>query len=88
MAKRPIRVANCSGAMCKHPKLVEICSNHPLHILNDEQLLTIYNIGDPGEHMLTQAKYGPVDVITGDYLAGTCLIIPETFLKQPSTGLY
>jgi len=27
-------------------------------------------VPDPGEHMLNQAKYGPVDVITGDYLAG------------------
>jgi hypothetical protein len=26
---------------------------------------------DPGVHMLNQAKYGNVDVITGDYLAGT-----------------
>ncbi|KAK4556572.1 hypothetical protein LTR86_006143 [Recurvomyces mirabilis] len=26
-------------------------------------------VPDPGEHMLNQAKYGPVDVITGDYLA-------------------
>ncbi|EMD91411.1 hypothetical protein COCC4DRAFT_188618 [Bipolaris maydis ATCC 48331] len=25
--------------------------------------------GDPGVHMFNQAKYGPVDVITGDYLA-------------------
>ena len=25
---------------------------------------------DPGQHMYNQAKYGPVDVITGDYLAG------------------
>lgn len=27
-------------------------------------------VPDPGEHMYNQAKYGPVDVITGDYLAG------------------
>ncbi|KAL4995737.1 hypothetical protein BDV10DRAFT_187776 [Aspergillus recurvatus] len=38
--KRPVRIANCSGA-----------------------------ISDPGGHMYNQAKYGPVDVITGDYLA-------------------
>ncbi|KAK6358325.1 hypothetical protein TWF730_007671 [Orbilia blumenaviensis] len=38
--KRPIRIANCSGAAC-----------------------------DPGQHMYNQAKCGPVDVITGDYLA-------------------
>ncbi|KIV99008.1 hypothetical protein, variant [Verruconis gallopava] len=38
--KRPVRVANCSGAAC-----------------------------DPGVHMYNQAKYGDVDVITGDYLA-------------------
>jgi len=25
---------------------------------------------DPGIHMLNQALYGEVDVITGDYLAG------------------
>jgi hypothetical protein len=25
---------------------------------------------DPGRHMFNQAKYGHVDVITGDYLAG------------------
>lgn len=25
---------------------------------------------DPGIHMYNQAKYGQVDVITGDYLAG------------------
>ena len=25
---------------------------------------------DPGRHMYNQAKYGEVDVITGDYLAG------------------
>ncbi|KAI1274235.1 DUF1446 domain-containing protein [Xylaria sp. FL0933] len=25
--------------------------------------------GDPGVHMFNQAKYGPVDIITGDYLA-------------------
>ncbi|KAH4043935.1 hypothetical protein HBH98_117170 [Parastagonospora nodorum] len=40
MAKRAVRVANCSGAY-----------------------------SDPGVHMYNQAKYGPVDVITGDYLA-------------------
>ena len=39
--KRPVRIANCSGALT-----------------------------DPGIHMYNQAKYGPVDVITGDYLAG------------------
>lgn len=39
--KRPVRVANCSGARV-----------------------------DPGIHMLNQALYGNVDVITGDYLAG------------------
>ncbi|OJJ66154.1 hypothetical protein ASPBRDRAFT_138669 [Aspergillus brasiliensis CBS 101740] len=38
--KRPVRIANCSGAM-----------------------------SDPGVHMYNQAKHGPVDVITGDYLA-------------------
>ncbi|EFY95317.1 DUF1446 domain protein [Metarhizium robertsii] len=38
--KRPIRIANCSGA-----------------------------ISDPGVYMYNQAKYGSVDVITGDYLA-------------------
>jgi len=38
--KRPVRIANCSGALT-----------------------------DPGIHMYNQAKYGPVDVITGDYLA-------------------
>ncbi|QYS95432.1 DUF1446 domain protein [Trichoderma simmonsii] len=37
---RPIRIANCSGALT-----------------------------DPGILMYNQAKYGPVDVITGDYLA-------------------
>ncbi|KAK0844899.1 hypothetical protein LTR03_007749 [Friedmanniomyces endolithicus] len=26
-------------------------------------------VPDPGDHMYNQAKYGPVDVITGDYLA-------------------
>ena len=32
--------------------------------------------GDPGVHMANQAKYGPVDVITGDYLAGaSCHVI-------------
>jgi hypothetical protein len=25
---------------------------------------------DPSDHMYNQAKYGPIDVITGDYLAG------------------
>ncbi|KJZ71390.1 hypothetical protein HIM_09231 [Hirsutella minnesotensis 3608] len=39
-ARRPIRVANCSGAAT-----------------------------DQGIHMYNQAAYGPVDVITGDYLA-------------------
>lgn len=34
--------------------------------------LTIFNLltADPGILMYNQAKYGPVDVITGDYLAG------------------
>lgn len=40
LIKRPVRIANCSGA-----------------------------VPDPGDHMYNQAKYGPVDVITGDYLA-------------------
>jgi hypothetical protein len=40
MSRRPIRIANCSGAMV-----------------------------DPGDIMLTQATAGPVDIITGDYLA-------------------
>lgn len=40
MPRRPIRIANCSGAMV-----------------------------DPGDIMLTQATAGPIDVITGDYLA-------------------
>ncbi|RFU79682.1 duf1446 domain-containing protein [Trichoderma arundinaceum] len=39
-SSRPIRIANCSGA-----------------------------VTDPGILMFNQAKYGPVDVITGDYLA-------------------
>nr|UWK20151.1 duf1446 domain containing protein [Trichoderma cf. fertile] len=39
-SSRPIRIANCSGALT-----------------------------DPGILMYNQAKYGPVDVITGDYLA-------------------
>ncbi|KAH6988323.1 hypothetical protein BKA56DRAFT_478796 [Ilyonectria sp. MPI-CAGE-AT-0026] len=43
-AKRPVRVANCSGAS-----------------------------SDPGYHMYNQAKYGDVDVITGDYLAEVSL---------------
>ena len=30
----------------------------------------VYLTGDPGDHMYNQAKYGPVDFITGDYLAG------------------
>ncbi|CAK3736652.1 Hypothetical predicted protein [Lecanosticta acicola] len=38
--QRPVRIANCSGA-----------------------------VPDPGYQMYNQAKYGPVDVITGDYLA-------------------
>ncbi|KAL3961122.1 hypothetical protein ACCO45_006239 [Purpureocillium lilacinum] len=43
-AQRPIRIANCSGA-----------------------------VTDPGVHMYNQAAYGPVDVITGDYLAEATL---------------
>ncbi|KAF2494654.1 DUF1446-domain-containing protein [Lophium mytilinum] len=39
-AKRPVRVADCSGANC-----------------------------DPGEFMFNQANNGPIDAITGDYLA-------------------
>ncbi|KAM4065840.1 acyclic terpene utilization family protein [Hirsutella rhossiliensis] len=39
-ARRPVRIANCSGAST-----------------------------DQGIHMYNQATYGPVDVITGDYLA-------------------
>ena len=31
--------------------------------------------GDPGVHMYNQAKFGPVDVITGDYLAGKPVIM-------------
>jgi hypothetical protein len=27
-------------------------------------------LADPGVHMYNQAKYGDIDVITGDYLAG------------------
>jgi hypothetical protein len=38
--RRPIRIANVSGAMC-----------------------------DPGYHMYNQATKGPIDAITGDYLA-------------------
>lgn len=40
MPRRPVRIANCSGA-----------------------------IPDQGDFMLHQATAGPVDVITGDYLA-------------------
>ncbi|UNI25025.1 hypothetical protein JDV02_010733 [Purpureocillium takamizusanense] len=43
-AQRPIRIANCSGA-----------------------------VTDPAIHMYNQAAYGPVDVITGDYLAEATL---------------
>ncbi|KAK5994826.1 hypothetical protein PT974_03212 [Cladobotryum mycophilum] len=45
MSKRPIRVANCSGALT-----------------------------DPGVVMYNQAKSGPVDVITGDYLAEATMV--------------
>uniref|UniRef100_A0A8H7NC75 DUF1446 domain-containing protein n=1 Tax=Bionectria ochroleuca TaxID=29856 RepID=A0A8H7NC75_BIOOC len=48
---RPIRIANCSGALT-----------------------------DPGVHMYNQAKYGQVDVITGDYLAEANLA--ESTLKN------
>ena len=53
MRKRPIRIANCSGANC-----------------------------DPGVHMLRQAKYGQVDVITGDYLAEFNLALKAEPMKQ------
>ncbi|KAJ6145489.1 hypothetical protein N7470_009384 [Penicillium chermesinum] len=44
----------------------------PETVVDDRQcriLLTAVVLGDPGVHMYNQAKYGPVDVITGDYLA-------------------
>ena len=47
-SRRPVRVANCSGAKV-----------------------------DPGIHMLNQARNGDVDVITGDYLAGTYIKIAQ-----------
>jgi hypothetical protein len=34
------------------------------------QLTNSETPADPGIHMYNQAKYGAVDVITGDYLAG------------------
>ncbi len=34
-------------------------------------------VPDPGDHMYNQAKYGPVDVITGDYLAGQSMDLPN-----------
>lgn len=39
--RRPVRIANCSGAM-----------------------------SDQGVNMLRQIESGPVDIVTGDYLAG------------------
>ncbi|KAI3325729.1 DUF1446-domain-containing protein [Xylariaceae sp. AK1471] len=57
-ARRPIRIANCSGA-----------------------------IADPGDLMLTQATAGPVDVITGDYLAEANLAqYAEAYAKGEHPG--
>ncbi|KAJ4417709.1 hypothetical protein N0V82_005983 [Gnomoniopsis sp. IMI 355080] len=42
---------------------------------------------DPGEHMLNQAKLGPVDVITGDYLAEMNLAYnAEAFRRGENPG--
>ena len=57
--KRPVRIANCSGA-------VRTWSPH----FKMERWHTNLVKADPGVHMYNQAKYGDVDVITGDYLAG------------------
>ncbi|KAF2769374.1 DUF1446-domain-containing protein [Teratosphaeria nubilosa] len=44
-------------------------------------------VPDPGDHMYNQAKYGPVDVITGDYLAEVNLANDaEAFSKGEHAG--
>nr|UWK21970.1 DUF1446 domain-containing protein [Trichoderma protrudens] len=55
-SSRPIRIANCSGALT-----------------------------DPGILMFNQAKYGPVDVITGDYLAEATMA-SSAMQRAQSTG--
>lgn len=55
--RRAVRIANCSGAKCT------------AYLLTSSSQSTNMSSGDPGFHMLNQAKYGNVDVITGDYLA-------------------
>ncbi|PPJ54771.1 hypothetical protein CBER1_04059 [Cercospora berteroae] len=56
--KRPVRIANCSGA-----------------------------VPDPSYHMYNQTKHGPVDVITGDYLAEINLgNDAEAFTKGQHSG--
>lgn len=39
--------------------------------------------GDPGDHMYNQAKHGPVDFITGDYLAGESRWL-SSFVVRPN----
>ncbi|KAK1248916.1 hypothetical protein MKX08_007136 [Trichoderma sp. CBMAI-0020] len=55
-SSRPVRIANCSGALT-----------------------------DPGILMYNQAKYGPVDVITGDYLAEATMA-SSAIERAQSTG--
>ncbi len=56
MMNRPVRIANCSGAAS------EYCGTSRM-----TRLMSV--IGDPGYQLLRQAVEGPVDFITGDYLA-------------------
>lgn len=68
--KRPCRVANCSGAAGKS------CTEHECH----DQMLIVQ--GDPGDHMYNQAVHGPVDFITGDYLAGRTSSPPQNLVSD------
>jgi hypothetical protein len=59
---RPVRIANCSGSEGH-----KVRATHFLEIRRD---INLRITADPGELMLRQATEGPVDAITGDYLAG------------------
>lgn len=58
LIKRPVRIANCSGAV----------PDPGDHMYN--QVGRYFSFQNIYANPMKQAKYGPVDVITGDYLAG------------------
>lgn len=66
--QRPVRIANCSGAV-PDPGY-QMCKCSLTHGRLQAASVVQWQILTSNSREDNQAKYGPVDVITGDYLAG------------------